>query len=249
MTNPYASLCDDFGVSVHLASKVEMPTNRETVLHFFDAVRRRDPKLTDFEKREGGEFVLEEDREGGTYRWVALDGKRLSLGAANPPSLEEVDQQNEWVLDAAPHHLGITGLDAEAIDVLYYFDFQYAGNHDEVVAEALATGGPLESLSKIPHGRALHFQPSMMIALDDNCQLQCRMNVETRTTAYQVRTGNYSESPISVYVTVRQFWGKQPFKSFTESYRNQRKLLDELVGEHIIPNVVQPLARTIGARQ
>jgi hypothetical protein len=52
-----------------------------------------------------------------------------------------------------------------------------------------------------------------------------------------------------VYFTVRQFWGRQPFPSFTESYRNQRKLLDELVAEHVVPNVIQPLARTIGARQ
>jgi hypothetical protein len=247
--NNYASLSDDFGVSVHLASKVEMPTNRETVLHFFEAVRRRDPKLTDFERRESGEYVLEEDRESGSYRWVTLDGRRLSLGFANPPSLDDVDQQNEWILDAAPHHLGVSGLDAEALDVLYYFDFQYAGNHDEVVAEALAANGAFESLSKIPAGRVLHFQPSMMIALDESCQLQCRLNVETRTTAYQVRTGNFSDSPISVYFTVRQFWGRQPFKSFADSYRNQRRLLDELVVEHVIPNVVQPLARTIGAKQ
>jgi hypothetical protein len=133
--------------------------------------------------------------------------------------------------------------------VLYYFDLLYAGNHDEVVAEALATNGPLESLTKVPGARVLHHQPTVMVSLDDSCQLQCRLTVETRTTAYQVRTANYSEAPISVYFTVRQFWGKQPFKTFGESYRNQRRLLDEYVTEHVIPNVVQPLAKTIGAKQ
>ena len=78
--------------------------------------------------------------------------------------------------------------------------------------------------------------------------MQCRVNVETRTNAYQVRTGHFPESPISVYVTIRQFWGKQPFKTFAESYKNQRRLLDELVTEHVIPNVVQPLVRTIAAK-
>jgi hypothetical protein len=34
-----------------------------------------------------------------------------------------------------------------------------------------------------------------------------------------------------------------------ESYRNQRRILDELVNDYVIPNVVQPLARTIGAKQ
>ena len=88
-----------------------------------------------------------------------------------------------------------------------------------------------------------------MMALDDACQLQARLSVETRTSAYQVRTGSFPESPISVYFTVRQFWGKQPFKTFVESYRNQRRVLDELVQAYLIPNVIQPLAKTIGAKQ
>ncbi len=247
--NSFASLSDDFGVSVYLASKVDVPTNRETVLHFFDAVKRQFPTMTDFEKRDNGEHVLEEDRDPGSYRWVSLDGRRMAIGCVNPPDMEQVDATNEWLLEAAPYHLGVFGLDAESLDVLYYFDFLYAGNHDDVVVEALALGGPFESLTKMPGGKPLSFQPTMMMALDDGCQLQCRLSIETRSTAYHVRTGNFPESPISVYFTVRQFWGKQPFKTFVESYRNQRKLLDELVAEHVVPNVIQPLARTIGARQ
>ncbi len=247
--NSYSSLSDDFGVSVYLASKAEMPTSRETVLHFFEAIQKQYPKMTEFERREANDYVLEEDRDSGSYRWVSLEGRRMCSGFVNPPSVEDVDQQNERLLEMAPYHLGVSGLDADSLDVLYYFDFLYAGNHDEVVAEALAAGGPLESLVKLPAGRVLHYQPSVMIALDDACQLQGRLTVETRTTAYQVRTGNFAEAPISVYFTVRQFWGKQPFKTFAESYRNQRRLLDELVTEHVIPNVIQPLARTIGAKQ
>ncbi|MGL6097206.1 MAG: hypothetical protein ACRC7O_15590 [Fimbriiglobus sp.] len=246
--NDYGTVSDDFGIYVHLASKVEMPTGRETVLHFFDAVRRHDPKLTDFEKRDG-EYVLEEDREADCYRWVSLDGRRLSLGFVNPTDAAELDRQTEWALDAAPFHLGMSGLDADSLDVMYYFDFDYTGNHDEVVAEALATGGPFESLTKSPAGRVLQFQPTVSVALDESCLLQARLAVETRTTGYQVRTGNYAESAISVYFTLRQFWTRQPFPTFAESYRNQRKLLDAMVAEHVVPNVLQPLARTIGARQ
>ncbi len=39
MSTSYGSLCDDFGVSCYLLGKVEMPTARETVLHFFESVR------------------------------------------------------------------------------------------------------------------------------------------------------------------------------------------------------------------
>src|SRR5262249_58963980 len=106
-------------------------------------------------------------------------------------------------VESAPSHLDLPGLQTESMDVLYYFDFLYQGNHDEVVAEALAAGTPLEGLSQMPAARVLHFQPTLMMALDDACQLQCRLSVETRTSAYQVRTSNFPEAPISLYFTER----------------------------------------------
>jgi uncharacterized protein YktA (UPF0223 family) len=246
--NSYAPLCDDFGVSTYLHTKLEMPTGRETVLHFFEAVQKAFPKMTDFEKRDGGEYMLEEDREAGSHRWVSLDAKRLCAGFVNPPALEDADAHNERILDMAPYHLDLHGMQTEMLDVLYYFDFVYQGNHDEVVAEALAAGTPLEGLAQLPAARVLHYQPTLMMALDDGCQLQARLSVETRTNAYQVRTGNFPESPISVYFTVRQFWGKQPFKTFTDSYQNQRRVLDELVAGYVVPNVINPLAKAIAAK-
>ncbi len=247
--NSYASLCDDFGVSTYLHSKLDMPSGRETVLHFFEAVQKAFPKMTEFEKRSDGEFMLEEDREAGSYRWCSLDGKRLCAGFVNPPAIEDADGHNERILEMAPYHLDLHSVQTESLDVLYYFDFLYQGNHDEVVAEALATGTPLEGLSQIPGGRVLHYQPTLMMALDDICQLQCRLSVETRTNAYQVRTGQFPESPISVYFTIRQFWGKQPFKTFVDSYQNQRRVLDELVNSYVIPNIITPLQRAIAAKQ
>jgi hypothetical protein len=247
--NSYGSLCDDFGVSAYLIGKVEMPTGRETVLHFFEALQKAFPKMTEFEKRDNGEYTLEEDRDAGSYRWASLDARRLCTGFVNPPALEDADEHNQRVLEMAGYHLDLHGLQTDALDALYYFDFLYQGNHDEVVAEALAVGTPLEGLSQLPGGRVLNYQPTLMMALDDTCQLQGRLSVETRTNAYQVRTGQFNESPISVYFTVRQFWGKQPYKTFVESYQNQRRLLDELVTQYVVPNVIAPLQKVIGAKQ
>ncbi len=249
MSTSYGSLCDDFGVSCYLLGKVDLPTGRETSLHFFESVRKVVPSMTDFEKRESGEYNLEEDRETGNYRWVTLDSRRLCTGYVNPPAMEDADEHIEKVIDMATAHLDLGGLQTEAVDVLYYFDFLYQGNHDEVVAEALATGGPLEGLTRLAGARVLHYQPSIMLALDEGCQLQGRLSVETRSTAYHVRTGNYPEVPISIYFTARQFWGRQPYKTFTESYRNQRRILDEIVADYVLPQVIQPISRTIGAKQ
>ena len=140
---PFGSLCDDFGVCVYLNTKMEMPARREAVLHFFESLQKTFKEMTDFDRRDNGDYNLEGDRDSGSYRWVTLEGRRLCTGYVNPPNLEDVDFTNERVLETAPFHLDLSPLDAEALDVMYSFDFVYAGNHDEVVAEALAVGTPL----------------------------------------------------------------------------------------------------------
>lgn len=247
--NPYSSLCDDFGVYVYVNTKMDLPSGRETILHFFDRLRKTYPTMTDFDRRETGEFVLEEDREQGSYRWVTVESRRLCIGYVNPPEVEAADQLNEMVLENAPYHLDCGPLDCEALDVLFAFDFLYTGNHDEVVAEALGMNTTLENLLQMPGSRVLNYEPSLMLSLEDTCRLQCRLSIETRTNAYQIRTGQFPEAPISVYFTVRQYWGRSQFKNFLESYANQRKICQELVDNHIIPAVVRPLAQTIAAKQ
>jgi len=247
--NPYGSLSDDFGVYCYLNTKMELPSGRETVLHFFDSLRKSYPQMTDFDCRENGEYVLEEDREQGSYRWVTVDSRRLATGYVNPPEVEAADAQHEQVLESAPYHLSMSPLDCEALDVLFAFDFVFSGNHDEVVAEALGLNTTLENLLQLPGSRVINYEPSLMLSLDESCRLQCRLSIETRTNAYQIRTGQFPEAPISVYFTGRQYWGRQPFKTFAESYRNQRRICQELVESHIIPAVVRPLAQTIAAKQ
>jgi hypothetical protein len=248
--NPYSSVvCDDFSVFVYVNTKMELPTRRETVLHFFDSLQKTCPQMTDFDTRESGEYVLEEDREQGSYRWVTLEGHRFCSGYVNPPSLEEVDKQHERVLELAPYHLDFGALDCEALDVVFAFDLTFTGNHDEVVAEALGQTTPLEGLLQLQGTRILNYQPSLMLALDEGCRQQCRLNIETRTNPYQVRTGQFTEAPISVYFTVRQFWGRQGGKTFIDSYRHQRRLCQEMADTHIIPAVVRPLAQAIAAKQ
>src|SRR5678815_3783982 len=89
--NSYSSLCDDFGVYVYVNTKMELPTKRETVLHFFDSLQKTFPQMTDFDIRDTGEYVLEEDREKGSYRWVSMETRRMCSGYVNPPSLEDAD--------------------------------------------------------------------------------------------------------------------------------------------------------------
>lgn len=246
--NPYAALCDDFGLFTYLNTKLELPSRPETVLHFFEAIRKTFPQMAEFERRENGDFVLEEDRDEGSLRSVTLETKRLASAYMNPPSLEDADRLHERILEIAPYHLDLTPLNCDSLDVVFTFDFMYQGNHDEVVAEALAQGSPFEGLLQLPGSRVTHFEPSMMVTLDDHGRLQARIWVESRTTAFQVQSGQYNETPITVYFQLHQDWKKQPFKAFSDAYLNRRHLAQELIESHVLPGILLPLHQTISTR-
>ena len=62
----------------------------------------------------------------------------------------------------------------------------------------------------IPGATVINCEPSLTIALDEDCRVQFRLSVETRTNAYQVRTGEFPEEQLSVYVTARQYGSLGP---------------------------------------
>jgi hypothetical protein len=239
---------DDFYINMNLNTEMELPSARDTVLHYFEQMKKAFPELHNFYIREAGDFVLEGDKDEESYRWLAIEPRRLCSGHVNPPTPEEAYRQHEMVLEVAPHLLGLSSLDCEALDVMYGFDFTYAGNHDALVAEALGVGSGMDGLLDVSGGRVLNFEPSITLALDESCRLQCRLSIETRTNAFHVRTGDYPEEQISVYFTVRQYWGGSAQRSFLESFRNQRTLGEELLHERVIPRIVQPLAAAIASR-
>ena len=246
--NRYNCDADDFYVNVNLNTEMELPTNRDTVLHFFEQMRKAFPELRNFYTRENGDLVLEGDKEQESYRWTAIEPRRLCSGQVNPETLAHAYKQHELVLDLAPHLLTISLLDCEALDVMFGFDFSFEGNHDEVVAEALGIGTGLEGLLEIPNSRVINFEPSITLALDEACRLQARLSIETRTSASQVRTGEFPDDQISVYFTIRQYWGTGPDMSFLDSFRRQRALGEEALEKLIVPRVVRPLAQAIAAR-
>ena len=78
------------------------------------------------------------------------------------------------------------------------------------------------------------------MALDESCRLQARLSIETRTNAFQVRTGEFDDDQISVYFTIRQYWGNGPDRSFLDSFPHQRQVGEEIVRNQVVPRIVQP---------
>lgn len=242
------SFADDFYVNINLNTEMELPRGRETILGFCDRMQKTYPEMTHFYTRDSGDFVLEEDKEKGSYRWVSVEARRLCSGCVNPAQIDEAFTQHELALELAPYHLSISTLDCEALDLLFGFDFTYGGNHDEIVAEALGIGKSLEALFEVPGTRMINYEPSITFALDESCRLQCRLSIETRTNAYQIRTGDFNDDQLSVYFTVRQYWGFGAKTSFVESLQRQRRIGEEMVDSHILPNIVRPLAQAISTK-
>ena len=84
MGNPYNAFCEDFYVNMRLGSQLNLPHNRETILHFFEQVQKGFPGMSRFRKTDNGELNLEEDRSRESYRWMSVEAKRLSSGHVNP---------------------------------------------------------------------------------------------------------------------------------------------------------------------
>ncbi|MHC4179625.1 MAG: hypothetical protein ACYSWU_19100, partial [Planctomycetota bacterium] len=198
--------------------------------------------------RERGDFVLEEDKDKGNYRWCTIEPRRVCSGQVNPETIEGAMEQHRLVLELAPYMLSVSPLDCEALDLLYGFDFTYRGNHNQLVTEALGVSPAMERVLDIPGSTVINHEPSLTIALDEDCRAQFRLSVETRTNAYQVRTGDFPEEQLSVYVTARQYGSLGPDKTFVETLERLGELCGEMIENHVIEHVLDPLARTISLK-
>jgi hypothetical protein len=246
--NRFSSLCDDFYVNLNLGTEMELPATRETVLHFFERVQKTYPSMRNFYCRDKSDFVLEEDKDSGGYRWCTIEPRRVCSGQVNPDSVDEAIRQHELVLELAPYMLSLSPLDCEALDLLYGFDFTYRGNHNQLVAEALGVSPSLERILEAPAATVINCEPSLTIALDEECRRQFRVSIETRTNAYQVRMGEFPEEQISVYVTARQYGSLAAEKTFIETLTQLRQICENMLDQHVIEHVLRPLARTIAMK-
>jgi len=246
--NRYSSVSDDFYINMNLSTEMELPGTRETVLHFFERIQKKYPLMRKFYCRDKRDFVLEEEKDRGHYRWATVETRRVCSGQVNPASIDSAMEQHKLVLELAPFMLSVSPLDCEALDLLFGFDFTYRGNHNQLVAEALGVSPGLERMIDVPGATVINYEPSMTLALDEDCRTQVRLSIETRTNAYQVRTGEYPEDQLSVYVTARQYGSLDPDTTFVQSLENLVQICREMVDNYVIDQVLTPLARTIAMK-
>jgi len=249
-TNSYGSLCDDFYIDMYVNTELDLPTERDTILTFFERIQRQFPTMGRFSRRENGEYCLEEDTSSGQYRWVGLEVDRLGSGAVNPATLEEVYQQNKLILELMPYMLGITPLDVESLDLTFAMDFDCSGNHDEVISEALFGSSAFGWLLDWPHTRPIVFSPAMVVSLSEDDHTQARVSIESKTSLYEP---GEKEPPrdesITLSLTVRQYPKAHERYDPVASFEHQCQMVEELMSERILRYFVQPLAEVIAHRR
>lgn len=247
MTDNFDAFCDDFFCNVDLQTSLPLPDSRETILQFCEACQRQFPDMSSFYQRDLNEFVLEGDREAGSYRWLELGPRRLSAGYFNPPTISQAVAQHQWILDRCTYFLGVSHLDVDCLDVVFGFNLDFLGNRDAIVAEALLSGSPLGAMTEEAGLTPLGFEPSCIVAIDRECYQQARLSLETRCSSYQVRTGNYEDEPIGVHFTVRGY--PVPGKKFDmqQALADQSERATDLTQRIILPRIVQPIAAAIAS--
>src|SRR5207247_1675843 len=152
------------------------------------------------------------------------------------------------LLEHVPHLLGISPVEIDYLDVLFGFDLAFSGNHDEIIADSLFADSPLWCLSEESDAKPVDFQPTVTVALSEDCRLQARIDIVTRTNSYQVRTGDYADDVISVYLILRRYWGDRPAEPMDKLLRQLARRADHLCQRYIVPRIIRPISSAIASR-
>ena len=166
----------------------------------------------------------------------------------NPENYESAIDQHRAVLERVPFDLSISPLDCESLGLMFGFDFAYRGNHNELLTEAIGISPGLESMATAPHTKLLSAEPSIQFALDEDCKTQCRVSFETRTTAYQVRTGEFGEDQLSVYLTIRRYDSLDTKETYADEILRLSAFGRDIVDDYLVPSVLRPLQQAISLR-
>ncbi len=244
MATSFGALCTDFYVNHKLAVKMDLPKDRETVLHLFDRVRAEIPEMSRF-KRYQDELALESPRREGAYQWLALRKQSIRSGSVNPESMDEGYRLHRLVMEMSPYFLTISPLDIEYIELMYGFDLECKVNQHQAIAEALYGGTPMMRLLEMPGATPMEVQPAFGVTLLDEQDLHVYYEVKARTTPGQVRNDRYRTEPLSIFLTLRRPGVIEKIDQLPDVLAAMRVRGEQLATDQLIPNLLQPISRII----
>lgn len=245
MATSFGALCRDFYVNQKLALKMDLPSERETILHMFEQIRKVMPRMTRFRRYEG-ELALESSRRDADYQWLALRRSSVRTGFVNPESMADAMKLHRLILETAPFNLSISPLDIDHLELLYGFDLECRANHDSVVFDALFGETPLGHLfHDTSNKQVLDVQPIFGMSLTDSGDTQAYFEVKTRTKTRRGGSGRYRHEPISILVTLRKYGPVEKIEDLPVYLETLGHHADVLARDRLVPDLLTPIARQI----
>jgi hypothetical protein len=246
MASSYGALCSDFYVNTKLGLKMDLPEERQTVLDLFERIKKENPLMNRL-RRYRGEFALESGEDEGKTQWLALRRNTIRAGIVNPPEVDDAGKIHRSIFAVAPYFLSMTALDIDYLEVLFGFDFEADGNHNKIVYDALYAGTPLGAMIDPDATPPLDIQPFLGVGLNESMELQAYFEVKTRTTARQIRQGDFGDEPISVYLTLRQYSPVDNIDELPAAYDALVNEAERLAHTRVIPGLIAPLREAIAS--
>jgi hypothetical protein len=240
MSESYRAICTDFYINQKLNLKLDLPTERQTVLDLFDRVRKQYPALNQFRKLRD-ELALEAGQDAAQHRWVAIRANNIRSGAVNPSTLQEGYDFHGHILEVAPYFLSISPLDVEFLELLYGFDLTSDRNHDEVVYQALVSESGLDKAMALPNSRVVDCQPCFGMILHEH-EVEVNFEVKTRSG----RSGRRDE-PISIYLTLRKHSPVTSVGQLADTLALLARHGEEIMDSRVVPHLVTPIREAIGS--
>ena len=244
MATSFGALCTDFYLNQKLALKMDLPSDRETILHFFDRVRKQIPSLSRF-RRYDGELALEAARREAEYQWLSLRRTSIRSGHVNPGTMEEAYCFHRLLLELSPHFLTISPLDVDYVELMFGFDLECKDNHDDVIYQALIADSPMADLLKVPDAKMLDVQPVFGVTLTEKGDLQAYFEVKTRQKSRRGSSKQYRNEPISIFLTLRQYGPIQDTENLTQIFDELSGHCEMLATEKLVPDLLTPILRHI----
>lgn len=248
MATSFGALCTDFYINQKLTLKMDLPSERDTLLHFFDQVRKSHPGMTRFRRYEG-ELSLESSRREAEYTWLSLRQSSIRTGHVNPDSMEDAYRFHRRMLEVAPYYLTLSPLDIDYVELMFGFDIECKANHDEVVYEALYANSPLRGLLKptdaAEGAKVLDVQPVFGLNLSDDGQLQAYFEVKTRRRTRRGSGRRFAQEPISLFVTLRDYGPVEKLDDLKAVTHKLARHCEALAAERLIPDLLNPIVQHI----
>ncbi|QQE09918.1 hypothetical protein JD969_10340 [Planctomycetota bacterium] len=244
MATSFGALCTDFYINQKLAMKLDLPRDRETVLHFFDRMKRSLPEMKKFRRYEG-ELALESARLDARYKWLALCKNHIRAGQVNPETMKEAQEYHKLIMELSPHFLTLSPLDIDYLEVLFGFDMECDRNHDDVIYEALFGGSPLAELLDGEQGKVMDVQPAIGGTLNARGDLQVYYEVKSRQKSRRGSSKAFRDQPLSVFLTMRKYGPVEDIRDLGKVFGELCGYAEQLAMDKLVPHILQPISQHI----